>query len=132
VVELGREAAQTITCSKKMMTAFAGAASYPTLGAGLSRKISRDLSAKKNLAPKVIHPPSDLSDNADVLTEGGPQRRPRTQDVRAVVGVDFDRVRTGGMRVPSKPLTSKLVRLERGPAAKTLQTRIWLGGETNG
>jgi hypothetical protein len=49
-----------------------------------------------------------------------------------MVGVDFDRIRTGGLGCPSKPLTSKPVRLGRGPAAKALQTRIWLVGETNG
>ena len=106
--------------------------SYPTPGAGLSRKISRDVSEKKKSQPKVIHPPSQLSDNGLALTEGGPQRRPRTQDVRAVVGVALTASGREEGQVPPKPLLSKLVRLGRGPAAKTLQTRTRLVGETNG
>jgi len=80
---------------------------------------------------KVIPHPLELTDNGLALTEGGPQRRPRTQDVRAVVGVALTASGREDGSLP-KPLLSKLVRLGRGPAAKTLQTRIWLGGETNG
>jgi hypothetical protein len=68
VVELGREAAQTITFSKKKMTAFAGTPSYPTPCVGLLQKISRDLRADKNLGPEVILTPSDLDDNASVAS----------------------------------------------------------------
>ena len=81
---------------------------------------------------KVIPHPLELTDNGLALTEGGPQRRPRTQDVRAVVGVALTASGREEGQVPPKPLLSKLVRLGRGPAAKALQTRIWLGGETNG